>query len=88
MVQLIIVTKEFILLQLTPRHLEKLLEELTKPREVQVVLLEELVADGGSTQLHDKVIHGAYLILDLSGIVSRHFMRLHLFTVWLFEPSR
>ena len=59
MIQLIIVTKELILLQFTPSHLEKLLEELAKPREVQVVLLEELVTDGGSTQLHDKVIHAA-----------------------------
>ena len=87
MVQLIIVTKEFILLQLAPCHLEKLLEEFTKPREVQIVLLEELVTDGCPSQLHDKVVHSAYLVLDLAGVVPWHLVWLHLLAVRLLEPS-
>ena len=82
-VKLIVITQELIALQLTPRDFKQLLKELSETRKVNIVLLEKLVANCSSSQLHDKVIDCLDTVLNLLCVVARHFMRLHFFTIGL-----
>ena len=50
--------------------------------------MEELIANGCLSQLHDKVIHCSHSILNFAGVVSGDFVRLHLFSVRLLKLGR
>ena len=82
-VKLIVITQELIALQLTPRDFKQLLKELSETRKVNIVLLEKLVANCSSPQLHDKVIDCLDTVLYILCVVAGHFMRLHFITIGL-----
>jgi len=81
MVKLVVIAQEWILLELSPRNLKQLLEELSETRKIEVVLLEKLVADGCLAQLHNEVVDGLDAISDLPRVVTLYLVRLHLFSV-------
>ena len=84
-VQFVIVAQQLVALQLPPSHLKQFLEQLSEPGEVQIVLLEKLIANGRSSQFHDEIIYSLDVILDLSRVVTLHLVRLHLLPVGLLE---
>ena len=90
-VQFLLAAQERVFLELAPRHFEQLVEEVAEPEEVQIaglsLLMEELVADGRLPQLHDEIIDRADAIFDLTHVISRHLMWVHLFSIWLAELS-
>jgi len=81
MVKFVVIPQEWILLELSPRDLEQLLEELSETREIEVVLLEKLVADGCLAQLHDEVVDCLDAISDFPRVVTLHLVRLHLLSI-------
>ena len=84
-VKLVIVAQKLISLQLSPSHLKQLLEELSEARKVKIVLLEELIADGRSSQFHDEIVDCFDMILDFASVVALHLVRLHLLPIGLLE---
>lgn len=88
MVKLVVIPQKFVSLQLTPSHFKKLLKELPEPRKVKIILLEELVTNCCSSQLHDEIIYSLDMILDFSGIVSLDLMRLHFLPIGFLELGR
>ena len=88
-VELLFTAQKCILLELAPRHLEQLVEEVAEPQEVQIarlaLLMEKLVANGRLSQLHDEVIDRSDAIFDLASVVSGHLVRVHLLSIWLAE---